>query len=182
MGRQWRKLAMFASFFADTHPGAMAIRYEDLVDDPAETLQSVSSFLGISPCLSTVDLRHLTDGRGAPWRQNSNYAGQNARGIDREATARWRAQLSSAEVAALEAFCGDWMTEFNYPLETDGATDLTLDTYPTAEPQTLPNWIAPFSFDQDASFLEAELEKERLRRLEPPILGKEKMSLHLKWW
>lgn len=185
MGRQWRKLAMLARYFEETTNNTLVLRYEDMVKNPAVTMQNISNFLRLQTNLDTVNLGALEDGRGNVWRQNSNYSIEYERGIDSVASDRWRNQITASEIKSIEFFCGDWMEEFGYTLDHKRSTlnSFTVDDYHARSKSDVASWISGFLIDDDQDRLTKEIDREHDRKsvsLDAP--AKEKMSMHKRWW
>lgn len=89
----------------------MEVRYEDLVNNPRETLAEISMFIGEDLDYDRISSEGL-DSLRSP---NSSFkADDNLKSLS--PVGRWKTLLSASEVSELEAGIGDLLTDLNYPL------------------------------------------------------------------
>lgn len=104
------KGALNAAFSAYDTFGAERVRvqrYEDLVDEPESSIHSLAKWAGLdfTPDMCQVPMH------------NSSYTSFNKQGgVSAAPRDRWRKQLSSAEIAAVEQVCGPLLTRAGYEL------------------------------------------------------------------
>jgi hypothetical protein len=95
----------------------MEVRYENLLQNPRETLSAVCQFIGIAFAEEMLTLQ-----------QPSEMIG-NARGVSsivRDNVNRWRQGLSEPEIRSIESIAGTLMSELGYvPAFTFGDRNLT---------------------------------------------------------
>ncbi len=82
------------------------IRYEDLLRQPSETLESVRDFLSIAPGKAAVEaaVRELTQGERA-----ANFD-------------KWKHQMSARNLRCFEGLAGEWLQSYGYQLSGNPAT------------------------------------------------------------
>jgi hypothetical protein len=96
-------------------PAYLEVRYEDLIGDPRRTLARLSDFIG-----HDLDYERIQSaGLGRVRDPNSSFKGESKR-PDFNPVYRWKAALTRARVAELEAVIGDCLQEFGYLLTTAG--------------------------------------------------------------
>jgi len=110
--RLWRKSVAYALAWQE-HPGFGWVRYEDLVDDPARTLDALFRWLGLDPLPSTALSAGIRDQRGALWRGNSSFADHS--GVSRGTATRYLELLPQAVQAYIEALCEPELRALGYP-------------------------------------------------------------------
>jgi hypothetical protein len=88
------------------------IRYEDLTQNPEESLQEIIAFLGIRD----HDLLRKPTNNGVPWAGNSMF-NDKFTGISSKPTGRWKLILSPGEVNVIEAVCGGKMKKMGYSVQ-----------------------------------------------------------------
>ncbi|MEY2423213.1 MAG: hypothetical protein QOI95_3280 [Acidimicrobiaceae bacterium] len=110
----WRKQVM-AARAAGTRIGAaryLELRYEDLVDDPPQTLHRMCRFLELDYNEAMLDYTARADELLDTVRSEAHS------GLRRPPTPGlrdWRSTLAPGEVALFEAIAGDALDEFGYP-------------------------------------------------------------------
>jgi hypothetical protein len=88
------------------------LRFEDLVEDPASVLTSLTEWLGVEYGSSMISSLPVTNTSfGEPGKQ---------RGISSAPTNRWRQHLSAGEVAVIQNACGRLLDELGYRREAVG--------------------------------------------------------------
>jgi hypothetical protein len=106
----WRVAARLASRIRDAEVTGLVVQYEQLVREPASTMQEVCSFLEIDFDSDTV----LTPTKmGLFWSGNS-AARINFSQISTEPVTRWERELSKDEIGWVEWHCRDLMPQFGY--------------------------------------------------------------------
>jgi hypothetical protein len=153
LGRQWRKLSSLAWLYSNPEQSGIAdrislIRFEDLVAQPAETIQGICSKLGLPYDEALLDPARYRDGDGAPWQQNTSFSAKGRRGFDVSAIERWREVLTPRQIAALEVICYPEMQLLGY--SADSATWTNAFSGLCASPEhidqgELSSWIRPYS-------------------------------------
>jgi Sulfotransferase family len=106
----WRVAAKLARRVRDGEVPALVVQYEQLVHEPARTMEKVCGYLGIDFDSNTV----LTPTKvGRFWSGNS-AARTNFSQISTEPVTRWERELSEDEIGWVEWHCRDLMPEFGY--------------------------------------------------------------------
>ncbi len=84
------------------------VRYEDLIQQPEATVQTVCDFLGLSfvPAMMEVPAGIAADWKGEPAEG----------GVRKDSLARWKAVLNESEVALCQRLVGDEMQQMHYAL------------------------------------------------------------------
>jgi hypothetical protein len=92
----------------------MVLKYEDIVNNPKDTMQIVSDFIDIeySDCLLTPTVL------GSPWKGN-NFDGIDFQGVSNINVGRWKERITDAESQIIEYHFSDIMDEFGYFREHD---------------------------------------------------------------
>lgn len=98
----WRKYLTAARERPPRNPERiLTLRYESLVSDPEAQLSAVCDFIGIpfEPAMLEFHAvgREQIDARREPWKEST------LRPIDEQGLLRWQTDLSTAEIAAIEA-------------------------------------------------------------------------------
>lgn len=114
--RAWRRSVAFALALRD-HPALHRIRYEDLVADPAATLEPVTEALGLAPLEGAELKSRLEAGEGGPWRGNSSHG--ELHGIDAQSIGRHREHLAADTLAYVETLCLPEMRHLGYACGDD---------------------------------------------------------------
>jgi len=110
---RWRRDVDLGLTFTELHSDrAITVYYEDLVQDPEITLRTILEFLGL-PFHQEILGRQE---QGAQEYSNfySNIHAQLNRNVSTEFVDKWKNQLTTAEVEAVEAICGELMTRLGY--------------------------------------------------------------------
>lgn len=113
--REWGKDLAEAAAFASAHPEAcIAVRYEDLVADPAPVLQDICRFLGVARdaatlagCVEAAAFARLSGGRTAGEEDRASFF-RNGQPGD------WRRHLDDGLAAAFRREAGPWLDRFGY--------------------------------------------------------------------
>ena len=138
----------------------------------------------IDKCL-LIDLSFYKDGRGNPWKQNTNYQNIQSTKINAESMEKWKETLGKKDIASIEFYTHDWMRRLGYePMFTPQELHkIGIDQYRRFKINNLAKWIQPFAFDSDKDRLTNEFIKEKLR-LTPglDLPRSDRFALHLKWW
>lgn len=98
----------------------MEVRYEDLVQSPAETLQRLAPFVDHDLAYDRI----LEAGVGSVRRPNTAFGDSKG---DFQPVGRWKKRASEADVVALNGILGRFLEELGYAPETDREID-TRDT------------------------------------------------------
>lgn len=93
-------------------PSVFVLRFEDLVDQPEQTVKAICDFLQIdySPQLLSI-----------PQIGSSNQQDQNQVGISKSTVGKWRHDtngLTKTEIFICQQICGSGMKEYNYHAES----------------------------------------------------------------
>ena len=104
-GQQWGR---------NNSPSYLEIRYEDLVNDPENTIGQVCDFLSVQYHSCLMDLNYNVnswnvDGKGQA--TNTNFKGFDASKLD-----NWRSHLTAEDIAIIERTCRAEMPNRGYPL------------------------------------------------------------------
>ena len=116
--RNWRKSVAFARAL-DGSRGFAWLRYEDLVGDPAATLENLHAALGLPHGPAPVSTGPLFDQTGEAWSGNSSHG--ELSGIDSRPVGSHRGRLSEATVRFVEAACYPELRSLGYPLSLSAA-------------------------------------------------------------
>lgn len=108
--RQWRKSVAFALQLEGT-AGFHWLRYEDLVADPEQSLQSLADRFALAALRHVTPVRDL-NAAGATWRGNSSYG--ERRGISQESVGTHRGVLPAMVTRYVEAACYPEMRLLGY--------------------------------------------------------------------
>lgn len=92
-------------------PGFMALRFENLLRDPESAMRRVATHLGIAFAPSLL----VPSREGRPLKSNSSF-GSKVAGISADALERYREELDSREIAAIEELLGPRMRRRGYEL------------------------------------------------------------------
>lgn len=94
-----------------------AVRYEDMVEKPEDTVTYLFNFLGLSTEHDLLSEKGWTDARGEEWKHNSAFASEDSgQGeFDKQAALeRWRGNLAPEDLALCEAVNAESMVRFGY--------------------------------------------------------------------
>ncbi len=111
--RLWRKSIAFALECEDKL-NFMWLRYEDLIEKPLETLNSIARFLGIDFFPSDISRREIRDQYGNLWRSNSSFKAHT--GITVNSIGRYKSVLPEYVASYIETCCFPEMRYLDYPL------------------------------------------------------------------
>lgn len=112
--RAWRKSAAYWLRLKDD-PGVLALRYEDLVESPDETLASLASWLGVAPFPENIAQGPFRDHWGRPWSGNSSFGSKP--GVDRTAARGWERLLGEREQHFIAACTHLELARLGYPVQ-----------------------------------------------------------------
>jgi hypothetical protein len=113
--REWNQSARQIRKLENLTDSYLLVRYEDLVQDTARTLERVSQFIGIE--LLPVMLEPTRAGKR--WGGNSAYD-KTFDGISVETVSEWKKELTEDEIWWIEMHCRKGMQMLGYQPETDG--------------------------------------------------------------
>src|SRR5207302_382214 len=114
--REWNQSARQISKLQKRPDGYLLVRYEDLVQNTARTLQKVSRFIGIE--LLPVMLEPTRAGK--QWGGNSAYD-KTFGGISADSVNQWANELTLDEIWWVEMHCSKGMQIAGYQPETNCA-------------------------------------------------------------
>lgn len=86
------------------------VRYEELLDDPEETLQRICAFLGEPFSDDVLNFKKSGSAGKTPLLQKS---------VQKDNQAKWRSKMSPRQIAIFEGAVKDTLTELGYPLLTE---------------------------------------------------------------
>lgn len=86
------------------------IRYEDLLSNPAGTMQRISTFLGEEYSESLVHFKKANQAGKTPLLQKP---------VQPDNAGKWRSQMSHAGIRIFESVAAGTLAQFGYPVETD---------------------------------------------------------------
>jgi hypothetical protein len=111
LAERWRSdQRQVAALLEELGPaGAMLLRYEDVVDRPAQARDRLAAFVGLEP--DSGERAEITR-IALPWEIWKHGA---AGPIDAARKSAWRGELSGAEASAVAAIAGAGMERFGYP-------------------------------------------------------------------
>ena len=152
-------------------------RYEDLVDDPAGTLQPICEYLGVN--YETNMLQFHENQRSQRHAKASRTWENVSRPIMTGNHGKWRGQLTEDELMLIEWRCGHLMDRFEYPRAlptvSDAEGQAALERIRPLERHTKPAYA---QVPQDEKVQRARAAKywaelgDRPSRLEPTLIGK----------
>jgi len=133
----WRTAAKLAKSVQEAEVPGFVVVYEQLVREPAITMQKTCDYLEIAfDSGSTLNPTKV----GRLWAGNS-AAGVRFSEISAEPARRWEHELSEDEIGWVEWHCHDLMPQFGYE--------------PRLDRQTLRHWIKPIRGEQPREFLKS---------------------------
>jgi hypothetical protein len=91
----------------------LLIRYEDLCDNPNDTLKSIFEGWGFSSDHNISTQKNWVDNYGESWEINSSFSRTNNFN-SKKVKERWKAELSDSEILTCQMVCGNLMEEFGY--------------------------------------------------------------------
>lgn len=109
--RHWRKHVTLARKFARSSTIAgrlLEVRYEDILRSPEAHARRLAEFLNLE-----FQPGMLQPGKDQGWESNSSFTSANG-GVDARAAGRWRENLPSHLIAAVEFHCGIEMKSLGY--------------------------------------------------------------------
>jgi hypothetical protein len=106
----WRVAARLARRVRDGDTPGLVVPYEQLVREPASTMEKVCAYLEISFDPGTV----LTPTKVGHFWSGNSAARTNFSQISPEPATRWRGELSDEEIGWVEWHCRDLMPVFGY--------------------------------------------------------------------
>lgn len=106
--RHWRK-AIAYSILHEGDPRYMAVRYEDLVQEPESHFTRICEFLGVPFDRELLNIQAYVKGDGTPWKRNSAFEVPLSHGFSKSSIARWKEILSREEIGVIEYLCGPEM-------------------------------------------------------------------------
>jgi hypothetical protein len=112
--REWNESARQISKLQKRGGSYLLVRYEDLIQNTARTLEKVCQFIGIE--FLPVNLEPTRAGK--QWEGNSAYE-KSFGGISAESVSQWKNELTKEEVWWIEMHCRTGMEIAGYQLETD---------------------------------------------------------------
>jgi hypothetical protein len=119
--RQWRKYMTLAHQFSQSDEFTdrlCIVRYEDLVRQPSETIDRLSSFFGLEVHPAMLDPDQFVDTKtGRKWGGNSSYT-DPVRGYDNSRLERWR-KMDPVLKRVVEFMCAPEMDMLDYDPEFD---------------------------------------------------------------
>ena len=83
----------------------LVLRYEDLVEEPAETTKALADWLHLEYSAEMLDV---------PMHNSSFSSFEEGRGVSSEAVGRWRLALENGEIAVIERSCRKLMASYGY--------------------------------------------------------------------
>lgn len=157
--RQWRKSVSFG-LAHESQPNFLAVRYEDLVEDPRATIERLCSFLGLSSHAGDVLDHELRTQSGEVWLSNSSHFSSSR--ITTKSVGRYRRHLSRRADRFVQACCLAEMRELGFEVTLrDREVESILADGPPAETRAAAELAG---FEWDACRRAEELERlERLR-------------------
>jgi hypothetical protein len=98
---QWRRSIEILEQDAEQLERLLWVRYEDLAKDPAAVLSRIYEFVGLDPMADNA----AADSNFAVHERNEPIRNMNQESFDR---------LSDAQIAEIDAVCGDYLEKFGY--------------------------------------------------------------------
>lgn len=107
----WRRMVQTMILFAKRHPSrCITVRFEELIEYPAATVNSIFSFIGVSEYPQDELLQRLKHvAYGA-----SNNAEETDRGISKAPLNRWKHELSQKDQTIIAALTGSVASKAGY--------------------------------------------------------------------
>lgn len=154
--RNWRKSVAFA-IHLQGHPGFVWIRYEDLVANPAETIDRVTRSIGVEPFAAGAFEGGVRNVDGSLWGGNSSHGPLDA--ISSSSVGRYTEKLGKAVIKSIEAACYPEMRFLGYRINLS-LRDVRVSLAGFKDP-------TPLEREELRRYLpHREIELEEIRRLE----------------
>ena len=90
------------------------VRYEDLVDNPDNTMKNIANFMDIDFSKNLLTPSTF----GINWRGN-NFSGDKFNGISNNNSEKWKSRISEKDAMLIEYYFSSLMEEFGYKLQFD---------------------------------------------------------------
>lgn len=117
LSKLWNAAIAAAQQYND-HPQVMHVRFEDILEAPADTMKGICQHLGIEYLDEMLDI---------PQASSSNEADSNEKGIKKERAGNWKnGGLSDAEISICEKTSGQYLQQYEYPLMNPKAATLSM--------------------------------------------------------
>jgi len=163
--RQWRKLATLSDLYESRFKDRVCIvRYEDLVQNPRNTVEEICNFLGIVLDEAILDPSNYVDGAGDPWLQNTSYE-RSSRSFNIDSVDKWREVLSGREKMYIEQLSYPEMLILGYEIGgvQFGLPDDMVFNPPRVSTNKLADWVRGYYEDWDRIRHSTEIGTEQVR-------------------
>ena len=116
-GERWKREIELQRQFWETYADVCwHVKYEDLLANPEQELQALSSFLREEYSPSMLSYNKQSDAMIKPRASNENAFRQ----IDRSMEAKWKKELTEFQVGVFESIAGQQLQDFGYSLVSEG--------------------------------------------------------------
>ncbi len=160
--RQWRKSIEYI-LQNISEENVLIFRYEDIVDNPEQSMKDMSKFIGVDYEADMIDPSKYKDGAGNSWSQNSSYENSKKRQtINNKNKDRWKDVLTKNETQLIEDLCDTEMKIFGYKRLTDNKM-VDLEKIYSENKNDCRTWFREFFHQYE--FNELEISKEIIRHL-----------------
>ena len=105
----------YAKIYSKSLPQSkyILLRYEDLCENPDDTLKSIFERWGFSSDHDISSQKNWVDNHGQSWEINSSFLYSNPPKRNK-VKERWKSELSESEILSCQMVCGNLMEEFGY--------------------------------------------------------------------
>lgn len=155
--RMWRKSVAFSLLYR-LNPHVLAIKYEDMVRNPAEYLSKLAAFFELEPFPDEILEKGLVDQKGNLWQGNSNFAVYHS--ISDRSVGLYRQKLSPQAIRYVETVCFPEMIALGYQCDM---VHSVRELYKAIQELREPFTIKRPDFDPDFSHQSLQLQSERER-------------------
>ncbi|MDF3820164.1 sulfotransferase [Leptospira sp. 96542] len=145
LARHWRKLATLAFHYSKSIPNNIIVKYEDLILNPKETIQSICDFVGIEFDEKLLNTEEITDGGNKKWTQNSTFNEKESAGFNKQSVNRWMDKIELSDRLAMEYLCSPEMRLMGYGDFLDEKFETISAVNFVDKKERLANWIIPYS-------------------------------------
>jgi len=160
--RQWRKSIEYI-LQNMSKENVLVVRYEDLVENPAQSMKDISKFIGADYQANMIDPSKYIDGAGKSWSQNTSYENLNKKQVINNTNKdRWKNVLTENEIQLIEDLCDTEMKIFGYHRLTNNKM-VSLEKKYNEDKGEFRNWFREFFYQYE--FNDLEISKEIIRYL-----------------
>lgn len=156
--RHWRKSVAY-SILHTGNPRYMAVKYEELVQEPESHFKEICNFLNVPFSKELLKPLAFVKGDGTLWKQNSAFHIPASRGFSKGSIARWKKVLSKEEIGVIEYLCEAEMGYLGFRRSVPRISAKELLYFQENEDQIIP-WLKKYKY----TFSEKQIIPEIVRR------------------